>query len=216
MRLPLVFAIRYVFSKKKTTAITLISFITALAFAIGAAAMIIILSAFNGFETTITNLFTSFDPALKIEAIMGKNFTLSPGTNSELKKIKGVASIAEVVEDNAVVKYGEAQEIVIIKGVSANYNLVTQIDSTIVEGKFLLEGNGIKTGVFGYELASKLGSRPVRRGICKSVTSTSGRSFRIISHASWPSSAHDTSNSRFSLNSAARRMCNSSSAKRIL
>ena len=76
MRLSLIFALRYVFSKKKTNAINIISGITALAFAVGAAAMIIVLSALNGFENTLTGLFTSFDPALKIEALKGKTFTI--------------------------------------------------------------------------------------------------------------------------------------------
>jgi lipoprotein-releasing system permease protein len=159
------FAIRYVFSKKKTNAINIISGITALAFAVGAAAMIIVLSALNGFETTLTGLFTAFDPALKVEAITGKTFELNPSKFEQLKKIKGIRDMALVIEDNAVVKYGESQEIAIIKGVSANYNQVTKIDSSIVEGKFLLEmshdflmGNSqINGGVFGYELTKKLG-----------------------------------------------------------
>ena len=159
------FAFRYVFSKKKTNAINIISRITALAFAIGAAAMIIILSALNGFETTLTSLFTSFDPELKVEAKKGKTFILKGDKFEQLKKIEGIADIALVIEDNAVVKYGESQEIATIKGVSDNYNKVTQIDSSIVEGsfllnvksKFLLANSQINGGVFGYELTKKLG-----------------------------------------------------------
>jgi len=157
MRLSIVFAFRYVFSKKKTNAINIISAITALAFAVGAAAMIIVLSALNGFESTLTNLFTSFDPALKVETLKGKTFIIDPQKYSKIKAIAGVDEIAKVVEDNAVVKYGESQEIAIIKGVSENYNLVTQIDSTIVEGAFVLGNSEIEGGVFGYELAGKLG-----------------------------------------------------------
>ena len=157
MRVSLVFAFRYVFSKKKTNAINIISAITSLAFAVGSAAMIIVLSALNGFETTLSTLFTSFDPALKIEAIKGKTFQLDTARYVELKKIKGIEEIAGVVEDNAVIKYGESQEIAIIKGVTDNYNKVTQIDSTIVEGEFELGNLEITGGVFGYELARKMG-----------------------------------------------------------
>ncbi len=157
MKLPLIFSIRYVFSKKKTNAINIISAITALAFAVGAAAMIIVLSALNGFEITLTGLFTSFDPSLKIEALKGKTFTIDSAKYEQLNKTKGISNIAEVLEDNAMIKYGESQEIAIIKGVSANYNKVTQIDCTIVEGNFLLGNSDISGGVFGYELASKLG-----------------------------------------------------------
>jgi lipoprotein-releasing system permease protein len=157
MRLSLIFALRYVFSKKKTNAINIISGITALAFAVGAAAMIIVLSALNGFENTLTGLFTSFDPALKIETVKGKTFTIDSAKFEYLRKTEGVADIAQVLEDNAVLKYGESQEIAIIKGVSENYNQVTQIDCTLVEGSFKLGNSTINGGVFGYELASKLG-----------------------------------------------------------
>lgn len=157
MRLSLIFAFRYVFSKKKTNAINIISGITALAFAVGAAAMIIVLSALNGFENTLTGLFTSFDPALKIETVKGKTFTIDSAKFEQLKKLEGVSDIAQVLEDNAVLKYGESQEIAIIKGVSDNYNRVTQIDCTLVEGSFKLGNSSINGGVFGYELASKLG-----------------------------------------------------------
>lgn len=157
MRLSLIFALRYVFSKKKTNAINIISGITALAFAVGAAAMIIVLSALNGFENTLTGLFTSFDPALKIETVKGKTFTIDSAKFEQLKKLEGVSDIAQVLEDNAVLKYGESQEIAIIKGVSDNYNRVTQIDCTLVEGSFKLGNSSINGGVFGYELASKLG-----------------------------------------------------------
>ncbi len=157
MRLPLIFAMRYVFSKKKTNAINIISAITALAFAVGAAAMLIILSALNGFETTLTGLFTAFDPALKVETIRGKTFTPDSISLIKINQIDEIADIAFVVEDNAVVKYGESQEIAIVKGVSENYNKVTQIDSCLVEGSFLLGNSALNGGVFGYELANKLG-----------------------------------------------------------
>ncbi len=148
---------RYVFSKKKTNAINIISAITALAFAVGSAAMIIVLSALNGFENTLTGLFTAFDPSLKIEVLKGKNFTIDSLKYQQLKKIKGVSNLAKVLEDNAMIKYGESQEIAIIKGVSDNYNKVTEIDCIIVEGSFLLGNSTINGGVFGYELTKKLG-----------------------------------------------------------
>lgn len=157
MKLPLIFAFRYVFSKKKTNAINIISGITMLAFAVGAAAMIIVLSALNGFEKTLTSLFTSFDPAIKIESVKGKTFILDSIKYQNILNTNGVAKVAKVVEDNAVLKYGESQEIAVIKGVSENYNQVTQIDCTLVEGQFLLGNDDIAGAVFGYELAGKLG-----------------------------------------------------------
>lgn len=128
-----------------------------LAFAIGAAAMIIVLSALNGFEKTLTSLFTSFDPEIKIESVKGKTFVLDSIKYKQILEAEGIDKVAIVVEDNAVLKYGESQEIAVIKGVSDNYNQVTQIDCTLVEGQFLLGNDDIAGAVFGYELASKLG-----------------------------------------------------------
>lgn len=157
MRLSLVIAFRYVFSKKKTNAINIISGITMAAFAIGTAAMIIVLSALNGFESTLSNLFTAFDPALKIESVKGKTFNLDSKKRNAIQSINGVGMVAGVIEDIAVVRYGESQEIACIKGVSENYNLVTSIDSTMVEGSFNLGNSQVTGAAVGYELAEKLG-----------------------------------------------------------
>ncbi len=165
MRLLFTFAFRYVFSKKKANAINIISSITAFAFAIAAAAMIIVLSALNGFESTLTHLFTAFDPALKIESTKGKTFTCSSALMDTLRKMEGIDALSEVLEDNAFVRYGGSQEIAIVKGVSENYQGVTRIDSTLIEGRYIFDlriqtpsgEKHLNGGLFGYELANKLG-----------------------------------------------------------
>lgn len=164
MRVQVLLAFRYVFSKKKTNAINIISGITVSAFAVGTCAMIIVLSALNGFESTLTSLFTAFDPELKVETVKGKNFIPDSVLLTRLRQTGEVKDFAMILEDNAVLKYGSAQEIAVVKGVSDNYNRITQIDCTLVEGSFLLGNTDVSGGVFGYELAGKLGlnlSNPV-------------------------------------------------------
>ncbi|MCC6722043.1 MAG: ABC transporter permease [Bacteroidia bacterium] len=156
MKFPLKVALRYVFTKKKTNAINIISGISLTAFSICAAAMLIIFSALNGFEKTITLMFTAFDPDIKIETIEGKTFNPEK-IIGKLKKIEGISSIALTLEDNAVMKYGQSQEITVIKGVSENYSNVTGIDSLVFEGKYDINNDNYSSGVFGYELSEKLG-----------------------------------------------------------
>lgn len=156
MKLPLLVAFRYVFSKNKANAVNIISGITLVAFAVCAAAMLIVFSALNGFEKTLTGMFTAFDPDIKIEVAKGKTFNPDKIYN-KLKKIDGINSIAYTLEDNAVLKFGESQEISVIKGVSNNYAAVTGIDTLIYEGEFALKKGEIECGAFGYELSEKLG-----------------------------------------------------------
>ncbi|NUM32416.1 MAG: ABC transporter permease [Bacteroidetes bacterium] len=156
MKFPLYVAFRYVFSKNKANAANLISGITLSAFAICAAAMLIVLSALNGFENTLTKMFSSFDPQIKIEAVKGKTF-YPDKILKEIENVKGVSNIALTLEDIAVLKYGESQEIAVIKGVSENYTTVTGIDSLVFDGKFVLNKGVFNCGVFGYVLSDKLG-----------------------------------------------------------
>ncbi|MCB9252571.1 MAG: ABC transporter permease [Flavobacteriales bacterium] len=157
MNLARVFAFRYVFSRKKANAINIISGITVLAFAIGTAALIIVLSALNGFEKTLSTLFNSFDPDLKIESVNGKTFSEDRSVFEKIKNTEGVSDLVYYLEDYAVVKHGSSQEIAIIKGVSENYDRITKIDSIIIEGDFNLGKDDLNGGIVGYELSRKLG-----------------------------------------------------------
>lgn len=156
MKFPMSVALRYVFSKNKANAVNLISGITLTAFAICSAAMLIVLSALNGFENTLTKMFSAFDPQIKIEAAKGKTFNPEK-ILLKIKDIEGISNIASTLEDNAVLKYGESQEIAVIKGVSENFTAVNRIDSLVFDGDFALKRGEIECGVFGYELSDKLG-----------------------------------------------------------
>jgi lipoprotein-releasing system permease protein len=117
--------------------------------AIATAALIIVLSVFNGLEELLRSLNTSFDPELKIEAIKGKSFVVDSLLIVKLKAVNGVETVTEVIEDYALVRYRDADMVVTIKGVSDNFIDQHRLDSAIVEGKLRLRENGINYAIIG-------------------------------------------------------------------
>src|SRR5882672_8065195 len=111
--------------------------------AFATAALIIVLSVFNGLEDLLRSLYTSFDPELKIEAAEGKSFEVNDSLISRIKAISGVDIVTEVIEDYAYVRYREADMIVTIKGLSNNFIDQHRLDSHIDEGKLRLQENDI-------------------------------------------------------------------------
>ena len=156
MNLPHFIARRYFFSKKSQRAINIISMISVVGVTIGTAALIIVLSVFNGFENLILRLYNSFDPDLKISKVEGKSFDLRSFPQHELKSLDGVLYVTEVLEENALVKYRDKQTIVSIKGVSDVFEKMTGIDTMISEGEFLLKKGDLNFGVVGGGIAYNL------------------------------------------------------------
>ncbi|MCF8346205.1 MAG: ABC transporter permease [Bacteroidales bacterium] len=155
MRLPFYIARRYLFARKSQNAINIISAISMLGVGVGAMALVVILSVFNGFDEVVKSLFNSFDPDIRITAVKGKVFT--PGeTFQEIKKMPGVAHYAEILEENALLKYGERQHIATIKGADASFIDVTGIDSMIYDGQMLLKDKNRSYAVVGQGVAYSL------------------------------------------------------------
>lgn len=127
---------RYLFAHKSQNAINVISAISALGVLVATAAIVIVLSVFNGLNGLVSHLFGNFDPDVKIEAAEGKSFSLDSAIVTALNSDPYVAAWAEVVQDNALVRYGKRQVPATVMGVAGNYNSVTSIDSIIVEGAF--------------------------------------------------------------------------------
>lgn len=148
---------RYLFSKNNPNAINIISGISVLGFTVGAMALVTVMSVFNGFESLVQSLYTSFDPSLKIEAKYGKVFHTDSIPLHELKNIEGIDVVARVLEENVVLRYDERQAIATMKGVSEEYVHVTDLDSMIFEGQLLLESGDQNFAVAGIGVASRLG-----------------------------------------------------------
>lgn len=149
MNFPLYIAKRYLFAKKSHNAINIISAISLAGVTIGTMALIIVLSVFNGFDHLIQTLFNSFDPDLKITIVEGKSFQADNEKLKQLSEIPGVVAWSKVIEENALIKYGEKQYIATIKGVDRNYPLINNLDSCITEGSYTLEDEKGRYAVIG-------------------------------------------------------------------
>ena len=156
MNIGFFFAKRYLFSKKTTHAINVISTISVIAFLVGSAALIIILSALNGFESLVSGMIGSFDPPLKITATKGKVFKLDDVKIKSLGEIEGIASVQPTLEENGVITYGDAQEIVRLKGVNKEYPNLLGLDSLVIVGNTLLEKNQADFALFGSGVGARL------------------------------------------------------------
>ncbi|SHF80100.1 lipoprotein-releasing system permease protein [Mariniphaga anaerophila] len=157
MNLPLFIALRYLFSKKKQNIINIISGISVSGIIVGTMALVIVLSVFNGFNSLIGTFFSNFDPDLKITPTHGKMFVASDSRFDKIKNLPGVLHYAEVIEEVALLKYGNQQYPAVVKGVPPNYSSYTNIDTLIVDGIFMLEDEGIDYAVVGQGVAYNLG-----------------------------------------------------------
>ena len=160
MKLSLYIAKRYLFAKKSRNAINVISGVSVAGVAVGTMALIIILSVFNGLELMVTSIFNTFDPDLKITAAEGKTFSPDTGKLELLSKVDGISCYSMTLEENALLKYGDRQFIGTIKGVDENYVRVTDIDSSMWEGEFILSSeNDRPWAIPGIGVAQYLGIR---------------------------------------------------------
>jgi lipoprotein-releasing system permease protein len=159
MRTDLYIARRYLFAKKSHHIINYISIISVLGVMITTAALIIVLSVFNGFEKLVISLFNSFNPELLIEPTKGKTIYLTDFPDDEILKMEGIKYFCPILEENALLKYKDKQTIVQLKGVDATFIEMSNIDSLMVQGYFVLEEGNNNFLVLGYGVAYMLQSR---------------------------------------------------------
>lgn len=122
-------------------------------------ALIVVLSVFNGFEDLILSLVNKFNPDLKITPASGKVFHMDDLSVEEINNIPGVIHYSKVIEDNALLKYEDQQHIGTIKGVDSAYQIMTPMDSLMMEGKFRLKEGNMDFGAIGQGVAYYLGIR---------------------------------------------------------
>ncbi|WP_299290114.1 ABC transporter permease [uncultured Mucilaginibacter sp.] len=148
---------RYLFSKKSTNAINIISGISMLGVLVGSAALIIILSVFNGFETLIVSLYSSFTPELKVLPAKGKTFDPQTLHLDSLRKLPDMLSVTEVQEEKVLLRYGKSQFIGTVKGVSNDFLKNPALDSTLQVGSFTLKDGNRNLAVIGSSVQISLG-----------------------------------------------------------
>jgi len=157
LNLPIKFARRYLFAKRSTNAINVISGITVLGLSIGTTALILVLSVFNGLEELISSMVNSFNPDVKVAPLQGKVFVVEGDKIKALRSLDGVAYVSETLEEVAFFQYKNSQDIGILKGVDEAYHKVTKIDSTLFEGRYQLTGKNDNYVILGSGMRRKLG-----------------------------------------------------------
>lgn len=148
---------RYLFGKKSTNAINLITGISIGGIAIGTAALILILSVFNGFRALLSDMFDAFNPDLKITLVEGKSWEVDSIMVQRMRDMGGIKDLSLTLEEIALFEYDGTQKIGTIKGVDDRYQQVTAIDTTILSGRFELMSNNINYGVVGLGINNMLG-----------------------------------------------------------
>ncbi len=156
MRLASSIARRYLFSSKGTHFINIISGMTVLGLSIGSAAVILVLSVFNGFEELIASMINNFNPDMKVMPQSGKYFTEDSVMLRELRELDGIEAISLTLEETAIFEYEQPPNAGIMKGVDENFVRVNPIDSTIIEGTFKLEDDKGIYAVLGAGMARNL------------------------------------------------------------
>lgn len=154
----LMIAWRYLFGKKSTQAINIISWISILSIMVGTASLIIVLSVYNGFESFIKDMYSDYYPELKISTSKGKFFEDNETLDSILKSEKNIHAISKTIEEKVLLNFDEQQSIVTLKGIDDNYNLVTSFEKNIRYGDFNPKANqqGYVPIVLGLGVSNKL------------------------------------------------------------
>lgn len=124
--------------------------------AIGTAALIVVLSVFNGLQDLIRSVYDSFDPQLKIEASVGKSFEMTPDLRSKIENIEGVKIATEIIEDNALIMYRDQQVVARIKGIEENYIAANRLDTFMVRGSMRLTDESVDYAILGTGVAYEL------------------------------------------------------------
>lgn len=157
MNLPLYIAKRYLFSKKKQNIINIVTLISVVGIALSTAAMVIVLSAFNGIEGIVENLYNSFDADIKITLNSGKTFRDSIVQKVENKQLPHVKYICPVIEETAIFKNGDVFATAKLKGVSTNFTKMIALDSLLFDGYADVQHEGVEYCIPGVVLQSRLG-----------------------------------------------------------
>lgn len=196
MRFSLTIALRYLFSRKKNNVINWITWISVSVVGIVACALVVILSAMNGLSSSVMDLYTNFDPDLKIESKNGRRFSPDQIPLTLLENYEGVRGLSYSLEETALLKYKDNQEVATIKGVSNHFQKITNIDTKIIEGYYGPFVGGPNESVLGINIAYKLGvitdsNSPLRIYIPNLIGNSSGPSELFRSITTYPRGIFD-------------------------
>lgn len=153
------FAWRYFRAKKSTNVINIIAWICITAIVVGTAALILVLSVFNGFEGLVKSLYSSFYPDIRIGAKSGKVITLTNDQLQKLRQIGGIKNFSLVVEEKGIIQIDENQSLVYLKGVDSNYKTTTSVARHIDDGEYNIGTEAQPKLILGAGIEGALGIR---------------------------------------------------------
>ena len=160
MKLTLKIAVRYLFAKKSHNVINIISAISAAGMALGTAALIVILSVYNGFSSLVSDSLSSIEADFTIEPASGKVFIPKDGDKLWLAGVPEVESSCEVLQENVFVTYDGNNGVALAKGVDSLYEATSPVRYRLVDGIFSLSRGDIPRTVVGVGFATKMGMNP--------------------------------------------------------
>ena len=159
MDFPFYIARRYLFSKKSTNAINVISAISVIGVAVATTALIVTLSVFNGFHDMVASFFTTFDPQLEIRPTKGKTVAADDPVLTKIRQLPEIDVATECVEDQALAIYQGRQAMITLKGVDDNFDQLTHIREILYgDGTYQLHAADLHFGILGVRLAELLGT----------------------------------------------------------
>ena len=160
MKPDLYIARRYLVARKSLGVIHAISLLSAIGMAVGTAALILILSVYNGFDDVIKQNLSDLAPDVLVTPAHGKFFVPEGPAFEALKEDPRIARVCSVVEEQVFAAYGGRQELALAKGVDAVYEAGSQLSGHVVEGQFSLHDGDLPQAAVGVGLARKMGIRP--------------------------------------------------------
>ena len=160
MRPELYIARRYLVARKSLGVIHAISTLSAIGMAVGTAALILILSVYNGFDRVIEESLSDLSPDVLVTPASGKYFVPAGPAFDALLDDPRVAQISSVVEEQVFVAYGGRQQLARAKGVDAVYEAESRLADHVVEGAFALHDGSLPQAAVGVALAREMGIRP--------------------------------------------------------
>lgn len=143
MNLPLYIANRYLLAKKSHNLINIITWISIVGISVGAFALIVVLSAFNGLEMVISSMNSHLTPDLQITTAKGKTFDLKAFPMDQLRELQGIAYVVPTITEDALFRANDKQHIGQVKGVGEEYQKIARVNEVVLSdgGLSLTDGS---------------------------------------------------------------------------
>ena len=157
--LPQLFARRYLFSSQSRSVVNLIAGLSVAAVAMPVAAMIILLSVFNGFESLVKSMYSAFDADLTVTPRQGQTFAQGEIDSAALRRIPGVGALSFTLEQSALLEHGGRQATATVRGVDDAYAEVFALGDAVSAGEWRMRLGDLERLVIGQSMAWMLGIR---------------------------------------------------------